>query len=46
MATRIVTGMGARVDAARALSLGLVQDESAASIVQAYADEYVLASQD
>ena len=44
MPTRVVRGMGSRVDSSRALALGLPQDESAASIVQAYAEEYVLGS--
>ena len=34
MPTRVVRGMGSRVDSSRALALGLPQDESAASIVQ------------
>ena len=42
MPTRVVRGMGSRVDSSRALALGLPQDESAASIVQAYAEEHVL----
>lgn len=42
VATRIVSGMGARADASRALALGIARDESADSIVRAYADEYVL----
>ena len=42
MPTRVVRGMGSVVGSSRALALGLPQDESAASIVQAYAKEYVL----
>jgi nucleoside-diphosphate-sugar epimerase len=41
VATRIVSGMGERSDGRRAEALGLQPDESAESIVRAYADEYV-----
>ena len=41
MATRIVTGMGSSTDGARGVALGLPQDESAAAIVAAYAQDYV-----
>ena len=42
VATRIVGGMGSRADGARAASAGLPCDESAESIVAAYAADYVL----
>jgi nucleoside-diphosphate-sugar epimerase len=42
LATRIVRGMGERSDGRRAEALGCVRDESPASIVQAYAEDYVL----
>ena len=42
MATRIVSSMGERSDGGRAMRLGLPRDESAATIVQMYAEEYVL----
>ena len=36
-----MSGMGERSDGRRAESLGLTPDESAESIVRAYAEEYV-----
>ena len=42
MPTRVVRGMGSATDGGRARALGLPQDASAESIVQAYAEDHVL----